>query len=80
MSDIPLNPDELPSTWTLTNLGAVINYGNAEKAEPPQISSEDWILELEDIEKDSSKLLQRMTFAERQSKSTKSRFQAGDIL
>ncbi|MCK6410860.1 MAG: restriction endonuclease subunit S [Azonexus sp.] len=80
MSDIPLNPDELPSTWVLTNLGAVVNYGRTEKAEPSQISGEDWVLELEDIEKDSSKLLQRMTFSERQSKSTKNRFQAGDIL
>lgn len=80
MSEASLNPDELPSTWALTNLGAVVNYGSTEKAEPSQISGEDWVLELEDIEKDSSKLLQRMTFAQRQSKSTKNRFQAGDIL
>lgn len=80
MSEASLNPDELPSTWALTNLGAVVNYGSTEKAEPSQISGEDWVLQLEDIEKDSSKLLQRMTFAQRQSKSTKNRFQAGDIL
>ncbi|WP_305075474.1 restriction endonuclease subunit S [Propionivibrio sp.] len=58
----------------------MVDYGSTTKAEPSQISSEDWVLELEDIEKDSSKLLQRMTFAQRQSKSTKSRFQAGDVL
>lgn len=38
------------------------------------------MLELEDIEKDTTKVLQRLTFAERQSKSTKNRFDAGDVL
>jgi type I restriction enzyme S subunit len=38
------------------------------------------VLELEDIEKDTTKVLQRLTFAERQSKSTKNRFDAGDVL
>jgi type I restriction enzyme, S subunit len=38
------------------------------------------MLELEDIEKDTSKLLQRLTFSQRLSKSTKNRFIAGDVL
>ena len=80
MSETSLKPDDLPSTWALTSLGAVVDYGSTTKAEPSQISGEDWVLELEDIEKDSSRLLQRITFAQRQSKSTKSRFQAGDVL
>ena len=80
MSETSLKPDDLPSTWALIRLGAVVDYGSTTKAEPSQISGEDWVLELEDIEKDSSRLLQRITFAQRQSKSTKSRFQAGDVL
>lgn len=80
MSETSLKPDDLPSTWALTSLGAVVDYGSTTKAEPSQISDEDWVLELEDIEKDSSRLLQRITFAQRQSKSTKSRFQTGDVL
>lgn len=80
MSEVLLNPAALPATWVLTSLGAVIDYGRTRKAEPSQLSGEDWILELEDIEKDSSKLLQRMSFAQRQSKSAKNRFQAGDVL
>ena len=80
MSEISLKLGDLPSTWALTSLGAVVDYGNTTKAEPAQISGEDWVLELEDIEKDNSRLLQRITFAQRQSKSTKSRFQAGDVL
>lgn len=80
MSEVSLKPDDLPPSWLLTNLGAVVDYGSTTKAEPSQISDEDWVLELEDIEKDSSRLLQRITFAQRQSKSTKSRFQVGDVL
>ena len=71
---------EIPGSWLQLTLGEVIDYGKAEKAEPSQIPADAWILELEDIEKDTSKLLQRLTFAERQSKSTKNRFSEGDVL
>ena len=80
MSEASINQDDLPTTWALTNLGSVINYGSTNKAEPHEIADDDWILELEDIEKDSSRLLQKMTFLQRQSKSTKNRFQTGDVL
>lgn len=57
-----------------------MSYGNTIKAEPEDIAEDDWVLELEDIEKDTSRLLARMTMRQRQSKSTKNRFAAGDIL
>lgn len=50
------------------------------KAEPDAIPADAWVLELEDIEKDTSKVLQRVTFAQRRSKSTKNRFAVGDVL
>ena len=80
MSEASINQDDLPITWTLTKLGSVVNYGSTNKAEPNEIGNGDWILELEDIEKDSSRLIQKMTFLQRQSKSTKNHFQAGDVL
>lgn len=64
----------------MTTLGAVVAYGRTQKAEPSEMTGADWVLELEDIEKDSSRLLGRLTFADRQSKSTKNRFEAGDVL
>jgi type I restriction enzyme S subunit len=79
MSD-DLLADDLPPTWTITSLGNVVEYGQTNKAEPSEMTSNDWVLELEDIEKDSSRLLGHLTFAERQSKSTKNRFEAGDVL
>lgn len=70
----------LPRTWLSTNLGTVVAYGATEKAEPEDMAPGTWVLELEDIEKDTTKVLQHRTFAERQSRSTKNRFQAGDVL
>ena len=80
MSEVAVNPTALPSSWTLTTLGAVVSYGRTRKVEPNEIANGDWVLELEDVEKDSSRLLQKMTFLQRQSKSTKNRFEAGDVL
>lgn len=70
----------VPNTWLTCTLGDVVNYGTTEKAEPDEIPDDAWLLELEDIEKDTSKILHRLTFRQRQSKSTKNRFGTGDIL
>jgi type I restriction enzyme S subunit len=61
-------------------LGTVTNYGRTVKVEPADIPGDAWVLELEDIEKDSSRILQRLTQSQRQSLSTKNRFDAGDVL
>lgn len=71
---------DLPTTWLSLKLGDVVAYGKTEKAEPEDIAPETWVLELEDLEKDTTKVLQRLTFTERQSKSTKNKFNAGDVL
>jgi type I restriction enzyme, S subunit len=80
MSDQISKQDDLPSSWLHTQLGRVVNYGRTTKVEPSDIPSDAWVLELEDIEKDTSRILQRMTFSQRQSKSTKNKFVAGDVL
>ncbi|MGZ8160449.1 MAG: restriction endonuclease subunit S [Methylobacter sp.] len=70
----------LPVSWINVQLGDVVDYGNTSKVEPTEIAEDSWILELEDIEKTSSKLTQRMLFSERQSKSTKNKFEKNDVL
>ncbi|HIJ95052.1 MAG TPA: restriction endonuclease subunit S [Desulfuromonadales bacterium] len=70
----------LPQGWALATLGEVANYGKTIKVEPSEIKPNEWVLELEDIEKDSSKLLQRVFNSDRQSKSAKNRFFKGDAL
>ena len=72
--------NDLPTTWLSLKLGDVVAYGKTEKAEPEEIAPDTWVLELEDLEKDTTKVLQHLTFAERQSKSTKNKFNVGDVL
>lgn len=71
---------ELPFSWARVRLGDVVPYGEAEKTEPADIPADAWMLELEDIEKDSSRLIERVRYADRKSKSTKNRFRRGDVL
>ncbi|HIF9416867.1 restriction endonuclease subunit S [Photobacterium damselae subsp. damselae] len=71
---------ELPKGWVETELGNVTNYGATEKPDLINIDGECWVLELEDIEKDSSKLLKRINFSERMPKSSKNSFRKGDVL
>jgi type I restriction enzyme S subunit len=70
----------IPHTWLHCRLGDIVDYGSTQKVEPINISDDAWVLELEDIEKDTSKILQRFSFSQRKSKSTKNRFFVGDIL
>ena len=55
-------------------------YDAGVKRQPKNLNQKLWLLELEDIEKDSGRLLVRITASERESKSTKSEFRVGDIL
>ena len=70
----------LPKGWIECKLGDVVDYGSTTKADPNHIANDTWVLELEDIEKDSSRLLGKFTFKERQSKSAKNVFLKGDVL
>ncbi|MFC5848565.1 restriction endonuclease subunit S [Deinococcus petrolearius] len=70
----------LPEGWVETTLGVVTDYGRTNKAEPHEIPADAWVLELEDIEKDTSKIINRANFFERDSKSTKNKFYSGDVL
>lgn len=71
---------DLPSSWARIRLGDIVPYGEAEKAEPSDIPADAWMLELEDIEKDMSRLIERVRYADRRSKSTKNQFRRGDVL
>ena len=60
-------PFKLPVGWEWTRLGDVSNYGIIDKAEPGDVDEDTWVLELEDVEKETSKLLQKVRFADRPS-------------
>jgi len=73
-------PYQLPKTWLWVRIGNMFDYDIGSKTEPKQLHKDSWLLELEDIEKDSGKIIQRLAVAERAPKSTKSGFQSGDVL
>jgi type I restriction enzyme, S subunit len=70
----------IPPTWQWVRLGNVVDYGSSDKAESVDIPEDAWLLDLEDIEQGTSKLLQRKTFRDSPSKSTKTAFRPGDVL
>ncbi|WP_421248106.1 restriction endonuclease subunit S [Aeromonas jandaei] len=69
-----------PQSWLAVQLGDVVPYGKTEKCELSDVTGDTWILELEDIEKDSSKIIQRLDATARPFKSTKNKFSKGDVL
>ena len=73
-------PFEIPEHWAWCRLGEICNYGSSPKAEPKDINEDTWVLDLEDIEKETSVLLNKIRFIERNSLSTKSVFKKGEVL
>jgi len=73
-------PFEVPDGWVWCRLGEVCSYGSSLKIEPNQLNKDTWILDLEDIEKESSKLLKKIRANERKTSSSKSKFYKGNVL
>lgn len=73
-------PYEIPEGWVWTRLGEATNYNGTKKVAPSDLKENYWLLELEDIEKKSSKIIQRFKCKERGAKSTKSAFNKGNVL
>lgn len=71
---------ELPTSWRWVPLGSIAYYDAGTKRESSSLDQSRWLLELEDVEKETGHLLNRLTVADRAPKSTKSEFQTGDIL
>ena len=78
-----LPEDELypiPASWSWTRLGHISNYGDSSSVSSNEIADDDWILDLEDIEKDTGTIIRRVTKAERDSASSKRPFVSGQLL
>lgn len=72
--------DELPDSWSVCCLGELCDYGNCVNVDTTSISDSAWILDLEDIEKDTGIVLQKVRKTERNAASTKHLFRKGQIL
>lgn len=80
----PISKEEesyaLPQGWAWARLQHFADYNGRPNIDPSEITDDTWLLELEDIEKETSRLLYRAKYSQRKSKSTKSIFKSGDVL
>ena len=72
--------EDIPDSWCVCCLGEVCDYGNCTNVDTKDIPETAWILDLEDIEKGTGKVLQKLTLKERNSASTKHLFHKGQVL
>ena len=77
MGDVPF---EIPASWAWVKLGEVCAYGECENTDVKSIPETAWILELEDIEKDSGKIIRFLTKSERNINGVRHSFKKGDVL
>ena len=79
ITDNPHYP-QLPENWVLTTIDSVCLYGNSKTIPVSDINAEDWILELEDMESYTGRLLQIKSKKERVISGSRHSFKSGDIL
>ena len=73
-------PFEIPNSWTWTTLGEISNYGDSNNVSVTDIADDEWILELEDLEKDTASIIQILSKKERSIKGVRHKFKKGDVL
>ena len=77
LTDLPF---DIPDSWTWCRLGEVVPYGECNSIDSQNIDKDSWILDLEDIEKYTGKIIRKVTRKERLSNSAKHVFIKGNVL
>ena len=70
----------IPNNWVWTYLKDISDYGKNKKKNGKDIKDNEWILELEDIEKDTGRILKKVYQKERKAVSDKNIFKENDVL
>ncbi len=73
-------PFEIPESWCWCRLGTLCNYGVCQSADAAEIPENAWVLDLEDIEKDTGRLLCRIYKQDRPPTSSKHVFHQGNVV
>jgi type I restriction enzyme S subunit len=73
-------PFDVPEGWVWCRLENICDYGICNNVRSSEIPDNAWVLDLEDIEKDTAKLLQRTTKINRSTTSTRHSFSKGQVL
>lgn len=73
-------PFSIPNNWRAVTLKDITDYGKKVSVVGTSISDESWVLELEDIEKDTGILLQKIYQKDRKAISNKNKFVKDNVL
>lgn len=73
-------PFDIPDSWEWVRLGAFCLFGGVPSVRLEDCESNSWVLDLEDIEAQTGRILKRVTIAQRKSKSSKYKFSKGMLL
>ena len=73
-------PYKVPPKWQWVTLSDISNYGECINVPVSNIPENSWILELEDIEKDSGRLIQRINRSKKNINGVRHSFKKGDVL
>ena len=71
---------ELPVGWCLARLEEVAEYGDTSNVDVASIATYNWVLELEDIEKDTAFILEKKNKAAREISGVRHSFRKGQVL
>ena len=73
-------PFDIPENWEWIRLKQVVDFSKSASISSEQIPDNAWILDLEDIEKDSGNVIRKKRMSEVKAKSDKHKFYRGNIL
>ena len=73
-------PFEIPDNWVWTTVEAISNYGDCNNVSVTDIAADEWVLELEDLEKNTASIIQMLSKKERSIKGVRHKFKKGDVL
>ena len=73
-------PFEIPNGWEWCRLGSIVDFSTNLSVRSNIIPSDAWLLDLEDIEKETGKVLQKKRYVDVISKSDKHKFLTNNIL
>lgn len=73
-------PFEIPNGWEWCRLGSLVDFSKSKSVKANNIDSNAWLLDLEDIEKDTGKLLRKKRMGTTTSISDKHKFENGNVL
>ena len=73
-------PFEIPENWVWVRLGNIVDFSKSQSLPSSSIKESTWVLDLEDIEKDSGILLRKKRMKDVLSKSDKHIFYKGNVL